>query len=949
MERKRCREDSPNVKEKVKKVPMPNIEDFQFLKPISRGAFGKVFLGLKKDNPNLMFAIKVVKKSDIVNKNMVEQFIAERDALARTKSPFCVQLFYSLQTQVNVYLVMEYLIGGDLKSLLTIYGYFDEHMAVFYAAELALALDYLHRHGIIHRDVKPDNLLLDNKGHLKLTDFGLSKITLQEELNVADLTSLTPRATQGLLYVRTPGQLLSLTSHLSFNSEEGNTTLESKKSTCLNRSSSCYTVTPVNPTHQSPVDCSENQTPTRINKKRKRSSYVKELPKHKMQFCFPSMSSNSPDAKEYFESPMLANYLKGKLETEVGQTSPKEEQGVWETSSNKQSEITNLNSSLNTSNTSGVDHQEADISSEFDTSATSEQDRESGIHPINTPDRSLIIILEENKKNEDTKDEFVSADSGFLKQETFEDSCRLRDANHCADVPCSISFTSQVAKNMTSNSRVQEKSDGNSDAELDKTKPWEPDENFSFKGHHSVASSHHESVTQRIELINPRLRALSQLTDHMSPVNNPGLPSTNSGLLGERTLSDIATSSPIPAKTTLESESSSLSEKLASSAGKTYKSEHCTTQNKISGILNKSTTILEKLVSSPNAITQKNFKIPISSPRGKKRALCSLKSPLNTTDTSVKSGLTEELSSFQLSECRNRFSRQPLKDCKNIPMLSPKLTPKRKMCKVSVTDLCDTYASAEMEDNVFSSCNDLTETACQKLVRWFSESDALAELPGNETECLYEILESGHRVHPSVAAQGGLANKRNFSSFHTPSRFSTIQTTPLPNVGQTPLRPPKSVRRGVRPPNDDSQSRILGTPDYLAPELLLKLGHNESVDWWALGVCFFEFLTGVPPFNDDTPEAVFHNILQRDIPWPENEEALSCEAVQVVDKLLSFDPKERPNLNSLKSFKLFENLSFENLRASPAPFVPQPGDSMDTTYFEARNNIQNLTVSNFDL
>jgi serine/threonine protein kinase len=72
------------------------------------------------------------------------------------------------------------LIGGDLKSFLSYCGYFDERMAVFYAAEVALALDYLHAHGIVHRDVKPDNMLVIARGHVKLTDFGLSKINLPE-------------------------------------------------------------------------------------------------------------------------------------------------------------------------------------------------------------------------------------------------------------------------------------------------------------------------------------------------------------------------------------------------------------------------------------------------------------------------------------------------------------------------------------------------------------------------------------------------------------------------------------------------------------------------------------------------------------------------------------------------------------------------------------------------
>ncbi len=79
------------------------------------------------------------------------QVVAERNALAISKSPFCVNLFYCLQSTNNVFLVMEYLIGGDLKSLLSVYGFFDEAAARFYVAEIALALAYLHRHDIVHR------------------------------------------------------------------------------------------------------------------------------------------------------------------------------------------------------------------------------------------------------------------------------------------------------------------------------------------------------------------------------------------------------------------------------------------------------------------------------------------------------------------------------------------------------------------------------------------------------------------------------------------------------------------------------------------------------------------------------------------------------------------------------------------------------------------------------
>ncbi|EUB59748.1 Microtubule-associated serine/threonine-protein kinase-like protein [Echinococcus granulosus] len=176
----------------------------------------KVFLGAKKKNNRQLYAIKAMSKSAMRKKNLVSQVTAERNALAVSKCPYIVHLYYSLQTKDYVYLIMEYLIGGDLKSLIMAAGYLDERPASLYMAEMVIAVKYLHEHGIIHRDLKPDNVLITAKGHLKLTDFGLSSVSWSKVLSPADVL-YTPSATRmSQAFSRTPGQIISLTTDLSF-------------------------------------------------------------------------------------------------------------------------------------------------------------------------------------------------------------------------------------------------------------------------------------------------------------------------------------------------------------------------------------------------------------------------------------------------------------------------------------------------------------------------------------------------------------------------------------------------------------------------------------------------------------------------------------------------------------------------------------------------------------
>ena len=160
------------------RATVTSIKDFAVIKPISKGAYGSVFLARKRATGDY-YAIKVLKKSDMIAKNQITNVRAERTILMnRAQSPFVVRLFFTFQSAEYLYLVMEYLPGGDCASLVRVFGGLPEEWAQQYLAEIVQCLGYLHSTGVVHRDMKPDNWLIDNRGHLKLTDFGLSKFGL---------------------------------------------------------------------------------------------------------------------------------------------------------------------------------------------------------------------------------------------------------------------------------------------------------------------------------------------------------------------------------------------------------------------------------------------------------------------------------------------------------------------------------------------------------------------------------------------------------------------------------------------------------------------------------------------------------------------------------------------------------------------------------------------------
>ena len=157
-----------------------NLTCFAIEKLLGKGSFGKVMLVRKKDT-NAIYAMKIIKKALIEKYKHIDHTKTERKILGELDHPFLVKLRYAFQSKSKLYMVMDFINGGELFFHLKRSRQFSVDRARFYAAEILLGLEYLHSHGIIYRDLKAENVLLDPSGHIKLTDFGLSKKFFTQE------------------------------------------------------------------------------------------------------------------------------------------------------------------------------------------------------------------------------------------------------------------------------------------------------------------------------------------------------------------------------------------------------------------------------------------------------------------------------------------------------------------------------------------------------------------------------------------------------------------------------------------------------------------------------------------------------------------------------------------------------------------------------------------------
>ncbi|MBN3276436.1 GWL kinase, partial [Polyodon spathula] len=901
---------SPDAR-KESEAPKPpcSVEDFTVVKPISRGAFGKVYLARKKSNSKL-YAIKVVKKADMIIKNMVDQVQAERDALALSKSPFVVNLYYSLQTSKNIYLVMEYLIGGDVKSLLHIYGYFEEEMAVKYISEVALALDYLHRHGIIHRDLKPDNLLVSNNGHIKLTDFGLSKVNLNREISVLDIMTTPSLVKSKQDYFRTPGQVLSLISSLGLVSKYSYAFTERRAAVTASALASPLTWENMQRFRGSPSPCSPML---------KRS----KEPFHNPPVGNPVSSTFSPGVPAKCLTPKFLKSRKRFATSSASSqsclfpsttdsescTSP-----LWEADLQETEGIENL------PNPFGCDGIATAIPGQCISMKLLGSNRISDLRKVDR--HSVLAPIDNLERGNPECSSKGQCRKSLYESENWEQKKLQFNKTESVTAPKIKSANLQTPRQVTSHcmsplaKAAASTADGDSGLQEEHGKKMgagkrgfelvgkSPDQVFNqskrnnaeYKrgcGLPEAKSNFSTGLTMEIEAL--MLQGIrSETAEEKNAVSSSHVPVIKNLLCELDETSDRAN-----LKEAMNSSFLSVEENGRQLRRNLSLGSDCSL-NDMSFIENQHENEIAELDKSMKDVSFENSTAEDSggSPVYRRDSVPCADGP-NSLD------LTGE--PIAKSNTENFFDCQPLQS--SVAMKPPAILKHRNVV------VFRSYCSSINRSNV---------SAASRM--------SMGSMEGIETSA-GSLSGLTMAVTP---AQTGRAARTSASLCQTPGQTSS----------QTPFRTPKSVRRG---PTPVERERILGTPDYLAPELLAGKPHDFMVDWWALGVCLFEFLTGVPPFNDETPQQVFQNILNRDIPWPEGEEELSQDSKFAIEALLTTDVAQRAGLKELKQHSLFDGLDWDNLQNQAMPFIPQPDDETDTTYFDARNNAQHLTVSGFSL
>lgn len=1062
----------------------PSIDDFEFIKPITSGGFGKVYLGRRKHSSvkyqqqeEQIYAIKVMEKSVMVRKNMAQQVIAERDALAVSKSPFVVKLFYSLQSKEHIYLVMEYMIGGDLKSLLHKLYYFDEKMALFYLCEIALALDYLHQHGIIHRDIKPDNMLLSVNGHVKLTDFGLSEIN--HKITLADILP-TPKA-----ITRTR------TKDYHMNSEESVENFREHANETVNNQISSYEC-PFN--NVSAVNNIKNDTNISENTK-----VTDEL-----VICPPPPLQPQPQINNYHmhqRTPGQILSLTSNIEfsaysylsTSNHDLSP---EYSYKNSVSTENSITNLNTINNMKsiiNYKNQNNAKSDPNMLIDSVKHKPDCKYFKNHQSCSKHKKIIDLEEENKpkcqssfvlspdlfksnQNDPVAGKLCQLDNKNIvnldsmccqRKKNLNQIKKRRNSNTSLNNSINNSYRNQFSaavdvcqrrqtplrwsKKIPSKSYIKRKlnhsnsTSGNynvnrlnySTMSANKSsvlKPYIKGKNFmKFKDYGKLNKSPKRSISDKHDIPDHAKVKISHLEAN----------SYNTGLTNGFDLVHIDNSLKHAEQMEL-TEHKQPDSPTNSHDSVSFKNRKLDIDD-VNTISNKENKIDDKKVDNskenptviPDNLYIKNFrrrfelhkcssgsnilKAPfanrISLSPIQKNMLNAQKNPLliqNQPSVEQENIIQENLNDNDSVNIQINDNLIEIDDNESIKSdgddsdnnshdRSSSSSVDSNSFLINSKNISKAYEITNNDGNIgenhdiMDNCPCCCNCTCDSSYMVTNDSNML--LPSKTKRIAFKnnsqlvqqhnMSTSENDTHKTAHSILNASVNSSKSSFQA-SNLPLAMTPPNPQLSYTssflyaskdkselfksPLnliptnannnldtslsqvinlkrdnfsKTPKTIKkRGKLMSICNEQSKqVFGTPDYLSPELLLGDRHDESVDWWALGVCLYEFLVGITPFADSTPQLIFDNILNMNIEWPENEEALSINAVDAIMKFLNPQPNERMCLKHMKNHEFFNKTNWNNLLNEEPPFLPRPDHNLDTCYFDARNEFQNRKLS----
>ncbi|XP_066485119.1 serine/threonine-protein kinase greatwall [Tiliqua scincoides] len=741
-------------------------------------------------------------------------------------------------------------------------------------------------------------MLLSNEGHIKLTDFGLSRVTLNREINMMDIltTPSMPKPKQD--YSRTPGQVLSLISSLGFYTPVGSKAhAPSPSPICADTSQQSQTF--VSPAFVSCKDC------VSASSKLLRASITPVIPVR-------SLTPTLLQARKRFGTSSASSHSRTQLSSMESEccSSPGWEKDVQEAESMLCSDTGQMTASENSDNTG--------LLLVNDTKGLKQKTLESAISPISSNNSESrhegrterCDLCDTSLRTSDLKDLVRKCLSEYKEWEE----------KHCTEKPALVkeAAKSSVCHLSTSDSAVLVKQ-RKEEAALEKPgvkRGFELIDASPTQELHLVKKSSAE-YKRGCRIPEKKGTGLTAEICCLKLAGDGSLPETcmngsqATGYSYAEQHKDGKSAAPLIPK--------NLMHDLDADCGKDAKNEH----------MNFSFICIDDEKPLASMSVDSDLSIPEVSV-----AESHIGKHHSTLDGSIKDLTFEELKTEDMSTaslcCLNvlrKGDERLVQESKPLPNEQDK----------SLNGAMEAHTDVRPSPSV----------EVMKTLGVFKKN-VVAFRSYNSPINMSNTSEPSRISAVSIEGMDISACSGSYPMAITPAqkeRSYRVCQTPQGNT-DTPFRTPKSVRRGAAPVVGE---RILGTPDYLAPELLLSKPHGPAVDWWALGVCLFEFLTGIPPFNDETPQQVFQNILKRDIPWPEGEEKLSDNAQNSIDMLLTIDSTKRAGLKELKLHPLFYGVDWDNLQNQPMPFIPQPNDETDTSYFEARNNAQHLTVSGFSL